>query len=273
MSEGTYGRYPAARWRGPVPNINEAGMVFPLSGLVLHHQEGNEDGTDAWFHNPASQVSAHFGAPLVGGIDQWVQVGDKAWHAMAANSSWVGVELEGYARDAPTEQQIEAVAGLFAWLHTEYGVPLVWTNHTDLRGLAYHSMGGAAWGNHPGCPGTATIDARQHIVTRAAQLVGGQPAPAPEPTPEPNYGPNPEPAPQGRPMPEWTLGWRVLSQGVSQGSDIAFLQRWLGIDDDGWFGPITARNVLRYQAMEGLSQDAIVGKNTWAKLGHPMADH
>lgn len=46
---------------------------------MLHTEGGSEAGTRAWFANPASQVSAHFGAGLNGAIDQFVQLGDRAW--------------------------------------------------------------------------------------------------------------------------------------------------------------------------------------------------
>ncbi|MEV1294426.1 CHAP domain-containing protein [Pseudonocardia sp. NPDC049635] len=53
----------------------------------------------------------------------------------------------------------------------------------------------------------------------------------------------------------------------SRGRDVAFVQRWLGIPDDGIFGPQTEAAVRRYQAMRGLVVDGIVGPKTWREMG------
>ena len=106
-----------AKWRGPVPNCNVGGMVRPFQGLVLHIQEGTENGTDSWFHNPASQVSAHFGNPKTGGLDQWVDTNDKAWAQVAGNKSWISIENEGHSSDSLTASQIANAAVLLAWLN------------------------------------------------------------------------------------------------------------------------------------------------------------
>lgn len=172
------GQYPKAHWRGPVPNMNPSGMHMPPIGLVLHIQEGHEEGTDAWFHNPASEVSAHFGAPVGGGIDQWVMVGDKAWHASAANTNYCGVEIEGNSGDKLTVEQAESISELLAWLHQTYAIPLSLCNTPGQPGLAYHALGGEAWGGHFDCPGTPIIDARPALIARAAELVGATPPPA-----------------------------------------------------------------------------------------------
>lgn len=60
-------------------------------------------------------------------------------------------------------------------------------------------------------------------------------------------------------------GQRVLRFG-SKGADVAFLQRWLGLSDDGSFGPKTEAAVKRYQAMKGLTADGVVGPKTWAAM-------
>lgn len=75
----------------------------------------------------------------------------------------------------------------------------------------------------------------------------------------------------------WNLGGRpngggpgrgrpILKLG-SKGPDVALLQRFLGLDDDGIFGPKTKEAVIRYQKMQGLVADGIVGNLTWDKIG------
>ena len=90
-------RYPAATWKGPVPN--HGGPIGPIHGLVLHIQEGSEAGTDAWFHNPASKVSAHFGNPRTGPLDQWVDTDIVAWAEVDEGSRAYSCEsVRDYAR-------------------------------------------------------------------------------------------------------------------------------------------------------------------------------
>jgi peptidoglycan hydrolase-like protein with peptidoglycan-binding domain len=62
------------------------------------------------------------------------------------------------------------------------------------------------------------------------------------------------------------LGKRVLYLG-KVGSDVGFVQRWLGIADDDHFGPATRDRVREYQEQRGLKADAVVGPNTWAAMG------
>lgn len=150
-------------------------MVRPLHGLVLHVQSGTQKGTDAWFHNPKAQVSAHFGIPLSGRPVQWVDTDDKAWAEAGGNPSWISVELEGYADHgpAPTHSQIEWCAHLLAWLRRHEEIPLRKADHPDEPGLGWHGMGGAAWGNHPSCPGDKIKAARHDMLRLAREIAAG----------------------------------------------------------------------------------------------------
>jgi hypothetical protein len=174
--------FPAARWRGPVPN--QGGAMGRILGLVLHIQEGSEAGTDSWFHNPASDVSAHFGNPKSGPLDQWVEVGAVAWAEVSGNTNWVSIENEGHSGDALTASQLENVAQLLAWLHTGWGVPLAIsdTPAAGTPGLTGHGLGGSAWGGHYDCPGAPILAARGAIIARAQQILGANPTPTPGPT-------------------------------------------------------------------------------------------
>lgn len=57
----------------------------------------------------------------------------------------------------------------------------------------------------------------------------------------------------------------LLRQG-ERGDAVRELQRALGIEADGDFGPITKQAVLAFQIKHGLYPDGIVGRNTWAQL-------
>ena len=164
-------RFDRATWRGPIPNETSGQMVRPFRGLVLHIEEGTEAGTDAWFHNPKAQASAHFGNPKDGPLDQWVDTSDKAWAVCAGNRYWISLENEGHSGDSLTANQIENAAQLLAWLHLTESVPLQLADDSNGAGLGYHAMGGAAWGGHMGCPGQPIIDQRPEILTRASAIV------------------------------------------------------------------------------------------------------
>jgi hypothetical protein len=149
-------------------------MVRPFHGLVLHIEQGTEAGTDSWFHNKSSQVSAHFGNPKTGALDQWVDTDDKAWAIVAGNRYWISLENEGDSGDALTATQLENSAQLLAWLHLTENVPLQPANDANSKGLGYHGMGGAAWGNHLDCPGMPIVNQRQAIIDRATEIVGAE---------------------------------------------------------------------------------------------------
>jgi hypothetical protein len=66
-------------------------------------------------------------------------------------------------------------------------------------------------------------------------------------------------------------GHATIQRG-STGPDVELLQRFLGVvglGDPGYgtFGPATLAAVIRYQKMQGLVADGIVGNATWAKIG------
>jgi peptidoglycan hydrolase-like protein with peptidoglycan-binding domain len=71
--------------------------------------------------------------------------------------------------------------------------------------------------------------------------------PAPKPTPKPSTGRK--------------LGSRTLKRG-NKGADVAVLQRFLGIKDDGIFGAATEGAVKDYQRMRHIKADGIVGPKT-----------
>lgn len=137
--------------------------------LIVHIMEGTLQGTDSWFRNPASQVSAHFGTGRDGTLYQWVSTGDRAWHAMAANSYSIGVENEGDSGEELTALQLEVLAELLAWAHDQYPDIALWLNTRpyDGRGLSWHGLGGAPWGNHPDCPGLPIVRQLREVLDKA----------------------------------------------------------------------------------------------------------
>jgi len=161
-------------WIGPCPNRTPGGMgtVF---GLVLHIQDGNQQGSIAWFRNPAAKVSSHWLAPKRGRCVQMVDTADKAWCQSNGNLHWLSLEFEGHSGDSLTPDQVESAAQIFARVHTDHGVPLQATNDPNGRGLGFHAMGGAAWGGHDQCPGAPIIAQRGAIIDRARQILNPTP--------------------------------------------------------------------------------------------------
>ena len=180
-------RMPGATWIGPTANRNAGGMGH-IVGLVLHIQQGYEDGSEAWFKNPASKASAHFLNPKKGPLEQLIDTADKAWAQANGNLNWVSVENEGFVPDKLTASQVENCARLLAWLHLTDNVVLRVTDTPNVGGLGWHGMGGAAWGNHPDCPGDSIKGQRPAIIGRAQQILGiDTPPPAYQPFPGSGY--------------------------------------------------------------------------------------
>jgi hypothetical protein len=70
-------------------------------------------------------------------------------------------------------------------------------------------------------------------------------------------------------LPKHEPGTRVLQveDPKMRGTDIAFVQRFVGASDDGEYGPKTKARVERYQGIRGISQTGIVDATTWQQMG------
>ena len=52
----------------------------------------------------------------------------------------------------------------------------------------------------------------------------------------------------------------------SKGEDVKVLQKYLGINPDGDFGPKTEEKVKEWQRSKGLKDDGVIGPNSWAVI-------
>lgn len=111
-----------------------------IQAIVVHIMEGSMNGTLAWFRNPASEVSAHYGISKKGEIVQYVDDEDTAQHAglvvrptarlirlnpgVNPNLWTIGIEHEGRANQDPPEAQMVASAELIAHLSRKHGIPI-----------------------------------------------------------------------------------------------------------------------------------------------------
>ena len=66
-------------WVGS-PNKDEGREALRPMAVVIHIMDGTLHGTDTWFLDPASRVSAHYGVGTVGAVHQYVAEGDTVWH-------------------------------------------------------------------------------------------------------------------------------------------------------------------------------------------------
>lgn len=162
-----------AVFRGP-PDGNYGGPMVEVRGCVEHIAEGSLEGTISWQRNPASDVSSHFVIGLNGEIAQMLDTSVTAWTQGAGNGHWVSVENAGFHTSQFTPAQIEANARLYAWLMVTHAAPATLATTPSGRGLGYHGMGGAAWGNHPLCPGPANVALLPTILARAIEIANGE---------------------------------------------------------------------------------------------------
>jgi hypothetical protein len=150
-------------------NFTKGGIHRPIHGLVLHIQEGTEEGTYSWFNSSQAKASSHFGNPKHGRLQQFVDTDDMAWTQKAGNHYWLSVENEGKHGDSLTGNQVENLAALMNWLHDKERVPLRLADNPSAFGIGYHSMGGEAWG-HQECPGKPIIAQRNLIIVVARMM-------------------------------------------------------------------------------------------------------
>lgn len=149
---------PAIKWIGS-PNFSSP-KGYKILGIVNHIMEGTLIGTDAWFSNPASKVSSHFGVGKQGEIHQYVDLKNHAWANGNVNKpNWpllipgvnpnyytVSVEHEGKSGEVMPEPQYQATLALHRWLMGTLGIPA--TKDTIIGHNRIDSV------NRSGCPGT-----------------------------------------------------------------------------------------------------------------------
>lgn len=115
-------------WIGS-PNKNRGRKGFRPEAVVIHIMEGSLAWTDAWFKDPASKVSAHYGVGTRGEIHQWVAEMDTAWHAgRRYRATWrlirpqnpnlytIGIEHEGYRDSVWSQAMLNSSVSLTAAL-------------------------------------------------------------------------------------------------------------------------------------------------------------
>ena len=152
------------------PNWSPRTPGSKVSMVVLHIMQGTMTGTDAWFKNPASRVSAHYGVAKSGEVHQYVTEGRAAWHTGAVrgatiplpvgqpNDYTIGIEHEGSVGDQWPEAQKTASAELIADICARHSIPI------DRAHIVRHGDINAM---HRYCPGPQSIV--DDLIERAAK--------------------------------------------------------------------------------------------------------
>jgi len=145
--------------------------------IVVHIMDGSLRGTDAWFNDPKSQVSAHYGVGKNGEVHQYVAETDTAFHAGTVDHpTWslikpgatagtyinpnyytIGIEHEGFAQDVWPQAQIDASSALIAEVAARWGI----TRDVD-HVIRHHAIRASKI-----CPGT-TINIAPQLLTGIA---------------------------------------------------------------------------------------------------------
>ena len=153
--------------------------------VVIHIMDGTLSGTDSWFANPASQVSAHYGIGKNGEVHQYVQEQDSAWHAgrvdtpvwkfirpdVNPNLYTIGIEHEGKPEDVWTAAMKQSSADLIREICERWQIPI------DRNHIVGHFE---IYSKKPNCPAT-----NKRILDELVALAGQQiPSVTPNPTVE-----------------------------------------------------------------------------------------
>lgn len=141
-----------------------------IRGIVIHETEGGYQGAVGWLMRANGSSSAHLVLKEDGSeATQLVPWGQKAWHAVSANSYTLGLELAGFTASPNQKAQLDRAARICGYWCKRFGIPPVHQTRA-WNGISTHRDLGSFGGGH-GDPGGFSIDA--FIAQVAAEVKRG----------------------------------------------------------------------------------------------------
>lgn len=167
----------------PSPNHESRGGFTP-EVIIIHRMQGTLPGTDSWFANPQSGVSAHYGIGQNGEIHQYVAEERRAWHAgtprsdsvlkqfhpgVNQNRFTIGIEHEGKDLEPWSETMRATSAALIKDIAARWNIAIDATHIVPHRACT-----------NTACPGD--VPGMVEDIIRRAQEGGGVVPPPPPPS-------------------------------------------------------------------------------------------
>jgi peptidoglycan hydrolase-like protein with peptidoglycan-binding domain len=255
----------------PCGNGYSSGFKSPARGVVIHTEQGYENGTIAWFNNPAAQASAWFAVGLDGSIWQFAPVGSGwcSWAQADGNDDFYSIEDadNGHPSTPFSPPQVLSIALLTEVLSRHDGFPLAAaTDPFTQRGVTLHSEGGQAFGGHLECPGTVRGAQRPQIIALAVAIRQGT-APPPAQNWTDAMIANLPTLVQGNADKAGSVQYvRRVQALVKVIGDVNKLPAASAAAVTGTYDRTTWLGVLAIQRMFGLTEDGAVGPATWGAL-------
>lgn len=137
--------YPKAVHR-PIESKIRSRSGWEPNAFVLHIAAGEAPSLFDFFSNPKRGCS-HFYNLKSGALEQYLPISSRSMADVNGNRRAVSIEHQGgsilHRKEPFTEEQVIADAELLAWLHEEWGVPLVLmpNSQTKTAGVGYHRLG------------------------------------------------------------------------------------------------------------------------------------
>lgn len=230
---------------------------YPIT-LILHTAGGpasvskwkwlNNETQSLYKYFNTSPLESHLHVEKNGAIEQYVSFKYTADANYHANRWAISVETADDGNPNVTgwtDDQIDSLAAIAAYLHIHIGLPLRETKHVKDSGINGHTSHGAPSAWTPvvkTCPGEARKKQIPLIIKKAQELTSKEQISNKTLIKPSEYIP-------------------VLKPGV-QSLNVEVLQRYLGVKPDGSFGPLTEAAVIGFQRSRNLTPDGVVGPKT-----------